>query len=89
MARSGYYQSGGAFGFRDQLNSSQYFIRRRNHPQQFLLFASRQFRKAMSSIGGIHPSEEVCVQVQRRLSMAAFVAARYITTDDIASWMSP
>ncbi|MES2892936.1 MAG: glucoamylase family protein [Bacteroidota bacterium] len=46
-ARSGFYQSGGAFGFRDQLQDSLSLLHTRPKMvrQQILLHASRQFRE--------------------------------------------
>ena len=45
-ARSGFYQSGGAFGFRDQLQDTMAFVHTQSHNysrEQILFNASRQF----------------------------------------------
>ncbi len=55
-ARNGYYQSGGAFGFRDSCRMSWrlFYARTPLVRQHLLLCAGRHTRREMFSTGGIH-----------------------------------
>lgn len=63
MARSGYYQSGGAFGFRDQLQDTLALSHAApdRMREQIILCASRQFIEGMCSTGGTRHTATVCV----------------------------
>jgi len=81
-ARSGFYQSGGGFGFRDQLQDvlSLMYSRPAIAHKQILLNASRQLKKETHNIGGIRQPEEEYVQpVSDDFLWLPFVTLKYVS----------
>jgi cellobiose phosphorylase len=86
--RTGYYQAGGAFGFRDQLQDSQIFLHidPEQTKKQILLHASHQFRDG-TVYHWWHPLSEVGLQTQMTddLLWLPFLVHQYVEeTNDIS-----
>ena len=81
-ARSGYYQSGGAFGFRDQLQDVMALVHAKPQlaREQLLLCAGRQLRRRRAALVASSIGRGVRTRCSDDFLWLPFVTCRYVMT---------